>query len=96
MSHRKDNSLLRTNWEECPYRAFTLEQLCCDEAVALLSCPSYGCLSLIVHPAFALGLEAEVNHRLLTGLGGRAPQQLLPSYPGLPAMEELAAALSPG
>ena len=79
--------------EQCPGKKGLTqapEQLWCDEAVALSSCPSCVC------PALALGLEAEVNHSPLTGLGGRAPQQLLPNYPGLPETEELEASLSPG
>lgn len=86
--------------EQCPGKKGLTqapEQLWCDEAVALSSCPSHSCLSLLcVCPALALGLEAEVNHSPLTGLGGRAPQQLLPNYPGLPETEELEASLSPG
>lgn len=66
------------------------EQLCCDKAVAVSPGPSQGACPSCMLPVFALGLEAEVRHRPLTALGGRALQQLLPSCPGFPETEELA------
>lgn len=71
----RDNSLLRTNWEipltlQCPGKnglTEAPEQLWCDEAVALSSCPSYGCLSLMCAPSFCSRTrgrgEPQATHR---------------------------------